>query len=156
MVDIDANILYVEKDTTIIVESEAEVNVIISTENVPEQIAIDVDTSVEVIVIESDPTVEVISTEEDVTVIESIETGPQGPPGEDGTGTGEGVYLRLLDSTSEDNIIYVGEAEFDSEEGETVWRIYKADFTGVTVKTWAGGNPEFVNKWVDRLTLEYS
>ena len=84
----EAEVIYTDNVSVIVSESEPEVNVIITTEDIPEEILPDVDASVvyvndeAVIVTESDSVVEVISEEEEeVTVIESIETGPQGPPG---------------------------------------------------------------------------
>jgi hypothetical protein len=89
----------------------------------------------------------------EASVVYSIETGPQGPPGKDGSP--ETIYERLDDRVSEEHIVYIGEAIFGSDEEEAVWRIYKADFTSVATKRWAGGNANFVNKWSERLSLIY-
>lgn len=84
----EAEVIYTDNVSVIVSESEPEINVIITAEDVPEEVVPDVDTSViyandvAVVITEEEPTVQVVSEEEDeVTVIESIEAGPQGPPG---------------------------------------------------------------------------
>jgi len=90
----------------------------------------------------------------EATVIYSIEVGPQGPPGEDGTG-GEEVYASRLDKSA-DPVLYAGEAEPGSLENAAVWRIWTVDVSVGSVKKWANGEATFVNKWTERLSLEYS
>ena len=82
--------------------------------------------------------------------------GPQGPPG---TGAGEEqmVYSKRVDFISE-NQMYKGEAAVGSSENSALWRIRKIDIgiDGDVVQTWANGNSNFTNRWIDRLTLTYS
>ncbi len=82
--------------------------------------------------------------------------GPQGPPG---TGAGEEqmVYSKRVDFISE-NQMYKGEAAVGSSESSALWRIRKIDIgvDGDVTQTWANGNSNFTNRWIDRLTLTYS
>jgi len=65
----------------------------------------------------------------------------------------ESTQLTLrLDDTSEENIMYVGEATTGSAENASVWRIKKIDMIAGVITKWAGGAATFVNKWTERLT----
>ncbi len=63
--------------------------------------------------------------------------------------------LRIDDAST--STTYVGEAAFGSSEASAVWRIFKLSVSGtVTSMTWADGNDNFDNVWVDRASLSYS
>lgn len=52
---------------------------------------------------------------------------------------------------------YVGEALPDADEGDPVWRIFKATFLiDSATKLWADGNGEFDKVWDDRASYDYS
>lgn len=156
-VEPETTVIMVETESTVGTELDPEVNVVTILDESDAITATDPDVTViltdneSVIVMESDPEIVVISTGDEVTVLESVSEGPQGPPGQDGAP----AYMRLVDNESETDMVYVGEASFGAEEDSSVWRIYKADFTGITNKKWAGGNAEFINKWSERLSLIY-
>lgn len=48
---------------------------------------------------------------------------------------------------------YVGEAAPGAAEGDSVWRIQRIDGSGNTL--WVNGDPSFIHKWTDRLSLSY-
>lgn len=89
MADSEADIIYAEDDSVVIMESEPIVHVISSVEEVVEQIVPDVESSIvyvndAILVTEVEVAAEVISAEEEAVVIESIEIGPQGIKGDKG------------------------------------------------------------------------
>ena len=66
--------------------------------------------------------------------------------------TGASQYSLRADETSEENVIYKGEAAIGSSESDAVWRIQRVDMTtGITKILWANGNSDFTNKWTERI-----
>lgn len=56
------------------------------------------------------------------------------------------IYTLRLDEVS-DTLMYVGEAEEGSSEGDPVWRIKKVDMTSGVSITWEDGDSNFDNIW---------
>ena len=74
-----------------------------------------------------------------------------------GTVQAEATQLTLrLDDTSEENIMYLGEAVAGSAENASIWRIKKINMVTGLVTKWANGVATFVNKWSEHLILNYS
>lgn len=66
-------------------------------------------------------------------------------------------YARLIDSTANDTIMYIGEAVPGALTSVAAWRIKKVTFVAEdTAITWAGGTANFDKIWDDRLSLSYS
>lgn len=66
-------------------------------------------------------------------------------------------YSKLIDSTDNDTIMYVGEADPGSLPSEAKWRIQKISFIAEdTVIGWAEGSGLFDKVWNDRLSYSYS
>lgn len=73
-----------------------------------------------------------------------------------GGGGGETIYTRRVDEVDSDTF-YVGDAEVGSSESSSVWRIYKAVFTGTSIsRTYASGTSTFDKIWTDRTSYVYS
>lgn len=65
-------------------------------------------------------------------------------------------YARLIDSTNNDSIMYIGEAAPGSLTSAAVWRIKKVTFVAEdTSITWASGSAAFDKIWDNRLALSY-
>ena len=79
--------------------------------------------------------------------------GPQGPPG---IVEEQMVYSKRVDFISE-NLLYKGEASVGSSENLPVWRIQKIVIgnDGDVTITWADGNSNFDNVWVNHESLTY-
>ena len=88
-------------------------------------------------------------------VITELEVGPQGPPGEDGEGSGAPEALAARLDTDNRPLLYAGEAEPASLETDPVWRIWRVDTTLGSVKQWANGVATFVHRWTERSDLIY-
>lgn len=58
----------------------------------------------------------------------------------------------------DNTLAYLGDAAIGSNEGSSVWRIQKLDFTaeGNVTITFADGNDNFDNIWSNRASLSYS
>jgi hypothetical protein len=81
--------------------------------------------------------------------------GEAGTSGTSGTSSTEVVYASRLDLENTP-ILYAGEAAEGSIETNSVWRIWRVDISVGSVKKWANGNSNFINKWTDREILEYT
>ena len=66
-------------------------------------------------------------------------------------------YAKRVDFVN-DNELYKGEAAVGSLPATSVWRICKIVISndGDVSETWADGNSNYDNSWVDRLTYTYS
>lgn len=65
-------------------------------------------------------------------------------------------YTKLIDKDG--TVTYIGEAEPNSAEGDTVWRIYRVDETNdpdIEIK-WADGAATFDKSWTNRASYSYS
>jgi len=61
-----------------------------------------------------------------------------------------------VDDTTDENVIYLGEAAVGSAEDASAWRIKKIDMNVGVITKWAEGVSTLTHKWSDHTTLNYS
>lgn len=148
----EANVLIIEADPTVLVTEADGVVSVVSVEStgtvVPDAddtVVVSTDSEQDVLIVETEPEVQVLVSEpEEATVITSIETGPQGPPGSSGI-----VVYNFIQSDEDVTYKYYG---FVSTEG---WRIKRKTLaTGI----WhvASGVGDYDDAWADRANKEYA
>lgn len=105
-----------------------------------------------VVVVESRDTLLPEDTLRETIISSGGEQGPAGVSEEDM------VYARRIDFTTNDTIIYKGEATVGSLESSAVWRIRRITIAGDndTSEQWADGDSLFNNIWDNRVGLAYS
>lgn len=64
--------------------------------------------------------------------------------------------IKIIDNSSTPNVTYIGKAVAGTLETDPSWQIQKIDETSHTKITWAQGNENYSNSWVDRTSLVYN
>lgn len=148
----EVNVLIIEAEPTVLVTEAAGIVSVVSIEadstvipDLDDTVTVSTSSEQDVLIVESEPEVQVlVSDPEEVTVINSIETGPQGPPGASGV-----TVYNFIQSDEDGTYKYYG---FFSTEG---WRIKRKTLsTGI----WhvASGIGDYDAAWADRANKEYA
>jgi len=82
--------------------------------------------------------------------------GDRGEKGDQGE-MGQVNPLTVRFDKTNDPVFYLGEADPNTEESASLWRIKRIDSSGnVVIVLFADGNDLFDNSWSNHLTLTYS
>jgi hypothetical protein len=66
------------------------------------------------------------------------------------------TYKTLIDKDTTPNVVYIGQAEPGSDEGDPVWKLTKIDKTGTPTSITYADSGAFTAIWDDRLTEVYT
>lgn len=84
--------------------------------------------------------------------------GPTGPPGPAGGGEDEVAQAKRTDFTTNDTIIYKGEATPGTLDASSLWRVRRLTIQpdNDVIEEWADGTADYIKVWDNRYTYTYS